>query len=206
MNKAFAEVIEGSLNSWRAQCWDWKITPIHGSVLTITTEDRTLYGLVHDISTGSIDSHRSVYTYKKSDEELRRDHPHIFELLHTTFSCLMLGYEEKGKTFYQPAPSPPAIHAFVVEASDAQLKKFFSREQYLHTLFAHAQTIFSLDDTLLALLKYLSERGILHEDNLSGFMETFSLLTANDYRRLKLFLQRTETILGHLHREDTLHV
>lgn len=192
---AFAEVIEGSLSSWRAQCWDWKQSPTHGSVLAIKNGERTIYGLVHDITTGSVDSHRSVFTYKKNDEELKRDHPHIFELLTTTFSCLTLGYEEQGNIYYQPAPTPPSIHAFVAAPSLIDLQRFFSQEQYLHTLFSHAQHVFSLDDTLLALIKHLSDKNILNEELLSGFMETFSLLTANDYRRLKLFLQRTQTIM-----------
>lgn len=193
---AFAEVIEGSLSSWRAQCWDWKQSPSHGSVLAVTQGDRTVYGLVHDITTSSVDSHRSIYTYKKTEEELKRDHPHIFELLHTTFSCLTLGYEENGTIYYQPAPKPPSIHAFVAAPDATSLKKFFSRDQYLHTLFSHSQHIFSLDDTLLAMIKHLSDKNLVNEELLSGFMETFSLLTANDYRRLKLFLQRTQTLIN----------
>ncbi len=192
----FAEVIEGSINTWKAQCWDWQLPPTHGAVVTVAHGDRTLYGLVHDITTASVDSHRSVYAYKKSDEELKRDHPHIFELLHTTFNCITLGYIEKGTTYYQAAPTPPAIHAFVTMPTIADLRGFFSQDHYLHTTFSHAENIFSLDDTLLALLKHLSDKAILNERILSGFMETFSLLTANDYRRLKLFLQRTQPIIS----------
>lgn len=194
-NKAFAEIIESSLSTWRAQCWQWDVLPMYGSLVTITTSERTIFGLVHEIQTGSADSLRTVFTYKKTEEELRRDHPHIFEFLQTSFSCLTLGYQEHGKIQYQLAPEPPKIHAFVQPATRGQLQDFFSHEQYLHTLFAFGSQIFSLDELLLALLKNLAQQQLLTQHQLGQFIETFSLLTANDYRRLKLFLQRAQTLI-----------
>ncbi len=192
---AFAEVIESGLHSWRAQCWDQETIPAYGSVVTIDCGSRKLFGLVHDSTIGSHDTHRMVFTYQKTQEELQRDHPHIFEFLQTTFRCITLGYQEEGILYYQLPAEPPKIHSFVSQATDEELKQFFAHTQYCHTLFLHAQTIFSLDDLLLALLKELSQKGILTQDNLSQFIETFSLLTANDYRRLKLFLQRVEPFI-----------
>lgn len=194
-NTAFAEIIESSLSTWRAQCWQWDIIPSYGSLVTITTPERTLFGLVHEIHTGSADSLRTVFTYKKTEDELKRDHPHIFEFLQTSFSCLTLGYQENEHIQYQLAPEPPKIHAFVRPAERIQIEEFFSRDQYLHTLFAFAPQIFSLDELLLAMLKHLSSEQLLSHDQLARFIETFSLLTANDYRRLKLFLQRAQIII-----------
>lgn len=193
--RPFAEVIASSLSTWQAQCWDPEDIPAYGSILTVHTQQRTIFGLVHNISMGSQDTHRTVFAYKKSEEELKRDHPHIFEFLQTTFSCLTLGYTEHERILYQLAPEPPKIHTFVTRTAPAQLSQFFAHEQYLHTLFSHAHQIFSLDDLLLALLKQLSDHTILTKDHLLRFIETFSLLTANDYRRLKLFLQRVQPIL-----------
>ena len=191
--KPFAEIIESSLSSWKAQCWHWDTMPSYGSLVTIKTAQRTLFGIVHEIHTGSTDSLRTVFTYKKTEDELKRDHPHIFEFLQTSFSCITLGYVEENEVHYQLAPEPPKIHAFVYPAQRAELGSFFSKEQYLHTLFSGGQHLFSLDELLLALLKHLSSHELLTEDRLARFLETFSLLTANDYRRLKLFLQRAQT-------------
>lgn len=194
-SQPFAEIVESSLNSWRAQCWKWDIMPSYGSIVTVKTNSRTLFGLVHDTTTASADTHRTVFTYKKTEEELERDHPHIFEFLHTTFQCITLGYREKEHIIYQPAPEPPKIHAFVMPVDRADLQKLCAHEQYLHTLFSHAQNVFSLDDLVLALMKQLADQDLLSDERFSRIIKTFSLLTGNDYRRLKLFLQRAQTML-----------
>lgn len=195
MNKPFAEVIESSLNIWKAQTWKWDIFPSFGSLATIETKDRTIFGIVYNIQTGSLDQMRSVIAYQKTEEELLREQPQIFEFLHTTFSCLTLGYLQNKQILYQLAPEPPKIHAFVNLAQLEEVDLFFSNEQYLHLLFSSANQILLLDELLLSLLKRLSDSNILTEATLSKFIETFSLLTANDYRRLKLFLQRAQPII-----------
>ena len=192
---AFAEIIESSLSVWRGQCWQWETMPAYGSLLTCTTAERTTFGLVYEIQTGSIDSNRTIFTYKKSDEELKRDHPHIFEFLQTSFSCLTLGYEENGVLYYALTPEPPKIHAFVQQATLQQYESFFAHPHYLHTLFSFAHTLTSLDELLLATLKHISDAKLLTEERLVDFIEAFSLHTANDYRRLKLFLQRAHMLL-----------
>lgn len=192
----FAEIIESSLSSWRGQCWDWELVPSYGSILTVTSGSRTLFGIVHASSTGSHDQQRTVYAYKKSEEQLKKDHPHIFEFLTSTFECLTLGYYEGATMRYQVAPTPPKIHAFIQPADQKNLELFFSQEQYLHTLFTHEDQLLSLDDLLLALMGHLARSQALTDERLRRFMQTFSLLTANDYRRLKLFLQRAQPLLA----------
>jgi len=192
----FAEIVESSLNSWKAQCWDWEVIPAYGSILTVSSESRIIVGIVHASSTGSLDQQRTVYAYKKSEELLRKEHPHIFEFLSSTFECITLGYLEGNLVRYQIAPTPPKIHAGVQVPDSDLLRTFFAREQYLHTMFANEDQLFSLDDLLLALLENLSHSGALSADRFKQFMHTFSLLTANDYRRLKLFLQRAQPLLA----------
>jgi hypothetical protein len=193
--KPFAEVIESSLNIWRAQTWRWDDFPQFGSLITIENGNRTLFGLVYFIQTGSLDPSRTAYAYKKTEKELKREQPQIFEFIQTTFSCLTVGYLQDTTLLYQLAPEPPKIHAFAYHATKDQVLHFFSHEHYLHILFEFSHQVFSLDELLLALLKNLSDQQVLTQENLSKFIETFSLLTANDYRRLKLFLQRAHAII-----------
>lgn len=194
-NKAFAEVIESSLQGFLAQSWQWNNFPTFGSMIMVQTKKRTLFGIVHQINTGSMEPMRYPFPYQKTEEELLAEQPQIFEFLKTTFSCLTVGYQEKGSMYYLAAPEPPQIHSFVEPMPTDLCKQFFYSEKYLHVLFGGAAQIFNIDELLLALLKQQTELGILTEDKTAQFVHAFSLLTANDYRRLKLFLQRAQSVI-----------
>lgn len=197
-HKAFAEVIESSLGSFLAQSWQWDAFPSFGSIVTIETKQRIVFGIVHEVKTGSMDSMRYPFPYQKTEEELLLEQPQIFEFLKTTFSCLTIGYKQNGKIFYLLTPEPSKIHAFVAPASKALCAQFFDSDMYLHLLFGMSNQILNLDELLLATLKHQVELGILTKERLTKFVETFSLLTGNDYRRLKLFLQRAAPLVSNI--------
>lgn len=195
-NKPFAEVIESSLHGFLAQTWDCDIVPTFGSLVTITTKKQTFFAVVHQIQTGSMEPGRHPFAYQKTEEELRREQPQIFEFLKTTFSSLIIGYKYKHeKISYLLAPEPIKIHAFVTPIDKKLSKQFFMSTLYLHGLFGLAHNVFNLDELLLAMLADQASQGILSYANLMDFTTTFSLLTGNDYRRLKLFLQRVEPLV-----------
>lgn len=197
MNKesCFAEVIESSLTGWLAQSWSWDTFPEFGSFVAIEGKKRTLFGIVHQVQTGSMDSVRYPFPYQKTEEELLQEQPQIFEFLKTTFSCIAIGYQEKKSISYLIAPEPPKIHAFVTHPTTELSKIFFASNNYLHLLFTHSAQIFNMDELLLALLRQHMEFNILSKNKLNTFMQTYSLLIGNDYRRIKLFLQRVEHML-----------
>lgn len=188
----FAEIIESSLYNFTAQTWKWDDFPQFGSLVTIKTTNYNLFGLVYYIKTGSFDNNRTPFAYKKTEEELHRELPHIFELLQTTFTCINLGYQENNKILHQLAPTPPKIHAFVYPASQHELLEFFKHDHFLQILFKYSQTPICREELLLALLSYLDKNNILTQDKLAQFIKTLALLTGNDYRYLKLFLQRVQ--------------
>lgn len=192
---AFAEVIESSLHGWLAQSWQWNNFPSFGSMMMIETKKRTLFGIVHQVQTGSMEPVRYPFPYQKTEEELLREQPQIFEFLKTTFNCICIGYQEKGSMYYLTAPEPAQIHAFVTPMPLDMCKQFFYKPTYLHMLFGQANQILNIDELLLALLKKQAELGILTEGKVNNFINSFSLLTGNDYRRLKLFLQRASHII-----------
>lgn len=196
-SKPFAEVIESSLHGFVAQSWEWDSFPAFGSLVTIETEKRTLIGIVHQIQTGSMDPNRHPFPYKKTEAELRREQPQIFEFLRTTFSSLTIGYQEKAASFYMLPPEPVKIHAFVQTMSHTAAATFFANDAYLHLIFSLSNHLFNLDELLLAILKYQADLGLLTKVRMATFINQFSLLTGNDYRRLKLFLQRAEPIVGY---------
>ncbi len=193
-NKPFAEIIESSLHGFLAQTWQWDMFPAFGSLVSIEQKDRILIGIVYQVRTGSMDPMRYPFTYQKTEKELLEEQPQIFEFLKTTFSCLIAGYSEKDRMHYQLAPHPAKIHAFVQPAPAILSKQFFASDQYLHTLVAQASLIGNIDELLLRLLAHQAEQKILSQDKLNPFLLTYSLLTGNDYRRIKLFLQRAQTV------------
>lgn len=187
----FAEVIESSLTGWLSQSWQWDYFPTFGSLAAIENEKRTIFGIVHHVQTGSMDPMRYPFPYQKTETELLQEQPQIFEFLKTTFSCVAVGYQEQGSLYYLVCPEPPKIHSFISTPSNEQCKNFFSSTRYLHLLFTHTH-IFNIDELMLALLKQYAALNILSELSFHAFMQTYSLLAGNDYRRLKLFLQRAE--------------
>lgn len=194
--KPFAEVIESSLHTWLAQSWQWNETPTFGSLVTVTTPKWTLFGLVATVQTGSLDSMRHPFPYKKTHEELLTEQPQIFEFLKTTFSALTIGYQERGSIRYLTAPEPPLIHSFVARCPRALAAEFFARNDYLPALFSLAPYVSNMDELLLALLKQRHDHHPLSEEAVAEFTHVFSLATGNDYRRLKLFLSRLQPIIA----------
>jgi hypothetical protein len=191
----FAEIMESSLQTFVGQCWQWDKTPQFGSLVTVEDGKRTIFALVYQIQTGSMDPVRYPFPYKKTHEELLAEQPQIFEFLKTTFCCISLGYSQNGRVFHLMPPEPPKIHSFVSLASSEQYREFMAKNGYLPLIFAFSGTIGNLDELLLAILKNQAQIGDgLKPDKMADFIETYSMLTGNDYRRLKLFLQRAQAL------------
>jgi hypothetical protein len=194
-NKPFAEIIESSLHSWLAQSWRWNQFPTFGSLVNVKTKKREVIGIVYQVQTGSMDPIRYPFAYQKTEEELLREQPQIFEFLKTTFSCLTLGYKQTGKIYYQIAPEPPQIHTFVTELELENYREFLNNSAYLQVLFNFSHLIGNVDELLLALLTTAQTKGCLTNTNFQEFTSSYSMLAGNEYRRLKLFLQRCQHLV-----------
>ena len=194
-NNNFAEVVESSLDHLTAQCWQWNTFPTFASLVQIQTPEETSVGIVTSIQTGSIESGRTPFAYQKTEEELYAQQPQIFEFLKTTFVVHIIGYHDKNHDqFMHLLPNHPSkIHAFVKEAEKELASNALSNLHFLHILFSGASTIPYLDELLLALIK--NNKHVFKPEILDAFSQQFSLLTGNDYRRLKLFFMRLESIM-----------
>jgi hypothetical protein len=193
----FAEIIESCLDHYLAQSWEWNFFPRFGSLVQVETKETTVFGVVCHTQTGSMDPMRYPFPYKKTEEELLREQPQIFEFLKTIFKVQIVGYSEnqsKNSIYYMLPPTPCKIHAFVKSAPLNITKDFFSNPDYLHLIFSFANQIPNLDELLVAILNNLAKQKILDAKKIDSFCQAFSLLTGNDYRRLKTFLRRIENI------------
>jgi hypothetical protein len=195
-NKFFAEIIASNLNEFTAQCWKWDDFAKFGSLVQVESKKNIILGCVTQVQTGSLDPIRQPFPYQKTEAELLAEQPQIFEFLKTTFTVQILGHIDKSqnKIYYLLPPTPCKIHSFVKECSADIVTGFFKESLYLHILFKFLSQNPNFDELLLTILSRLSVQNILTPDLLDDFYQTFSLLTGNDYRRLKLFLRRVEKI------------
>ncbi|HLE76262.1 MAG TPA: hypothetical protein VI521_00655 [Candidatus Babeliales bacterium] len=189
-NKPFGEVIESSLQHFTAQTWQWDNFPAYGSLVSIEQKPYTYIGLVYEVSTGSIDPSRSPFAYQKTESELKKDQPQIFEFLKTTFSCITLGSMFQERCHYTAPAHPAKIHSFVSPTSSTLSYQFLARPLWIQRLFSLSGIVTNVDELLLAVLAEQQSTHFFDAKKLQDFMQTYSLLTANDYRRIKLFLGR----------------
>lgn len=191
----FAEVIESSLDHYTAQSWEWKQFPTFGSLVSIQDKELQVLGIVTGIQTGSMDPSRTPFAYQKTEEELEREQPQIFAFLKTTFTVQACGYiPASSQIIFAIPPTPPKIHAFISEASDAIATQFFADAQFLEVLYGFSNAIQNLDELLLAIIRTVKAKGLLSPRFLEEISHGFALLSGNDYRRLKVFLNRVEQI------------
>ena len=190
----FAEVLESSISTWQAQSWQWDAIPEFGSLVTATSSGRTVFGIIYDISTGPIDSIRQPVTYQKTEEELLKEQPQIFEFLSTSFHFVAIGYQENGQMFYNFPPQPPKMHTFVGYATTKQYEECFAHEQFLHLLFNSTLQL-NLQELLLAIIKHQLNKKTLTKKRLNVFIESFFILNKNNYLQTKMFLSRLQQLL-----------
>lgn len=194
-SNAFGEVIESSLLNWGIQCWQLDSFPPLGALIQLEHDNNHYFGIVSSIYTGPQDTSRKPFAFGKTIEQLQREQPHIFQLLHTTLTCIPLGYKQAGKIFYEIPRKPAAIHTFAQVCSREESHQFFAHAEWLITFFALAQQSPIFDELLLAVLHNAHENGALSAKNIQEIIDIFSLLTHSDYRKLKIFLQRIEVFL-----------
>ena len=188
---AFAEVVASSLAAYSAQTWRWDDFPSLGALVKIQEQDQVVFGLVINSETGSADPSRSAYAYQKTEAELRREQPHIFEFLKTTFVVLPIGYKRSSDVFVSHAtPRTPAkIHSFVLLCNTEDYATFFSGAEFLQILLP-AQTIIPHEQIILALCKELSSRQLLTESFIDSLAESYNLVGGGDYKKLKSLLRQ----------------
>jgi hypothetical protein len=191
----FAEILESNITTFNAQCWQWDTNLEFGSLVTATSNDRTIFAIIYDIKTGPTDPIRQPVTYQKTQEELVLEQPQIFEFLTTSFSCVAIGYtQQAGKILYNLPPQPAKMHTFVHHATPEQYQQFFASDHFLH-LLSNANLPLNLQELLLAIIQHQLTRKIVTKKRLNEFIESFFMLNKNNYLQTKMFLARLEQLL-----------
>ncbi|KKP22476.1 MAG: HerA-ATP synthase, barrel domain protein [candidate division TM6 bacterium GW2011_GWF2_28_16] len=196
MADAYAEIIESNLNSFIAQSWDYKICPNFASLVQTESNNKIIYGIITSIQTSTTDPMHYPFTYKKTQEELKIDNPEIFEFLKTIFTVNIIGYKENNNNFieYCTPPEPALIHSFIENCNPEITQEIFldKNNKFLNLLFL--SEIQNIDELLINILKNLKNNNLISQKYMHNFCNKYSLLTNNDYKRLKLFLNRITEI------------
>lgn len=192
----FAEIVESFLTHYKAQCWQPRALPGFGSLVVIEQDDLVVYALVNQSFTCADDAVFAVRAYQKTEEELKRDQPHVFALLNTFFNAIIIAYgdpkDPKAILRYGAAPVPARLHAFVRSATDQEWALFAGTTNYLSVLFGQQQL--AIDELLVAFIAGLKQHVGLSQDQLVELLHAYTLWSGNDYRRMRFFAQRLEQL------------
>jgi len=133
------EVVDTSVADFVAQACQFGKAPHFGSMVRVTVPERTIYGVVYAIHSGSLEpGGRPVLRGRDGlrDRAIYDANPDLEQLLRTEFSALIVGFEERGALRMYLPPSPPPLHWSVVECGDAEVARLTERLDYLRTILA----------------------------------------------------------------------
>lgn len=192
---SFSEIIDSSLTTATALCWQWDVMPEFGSLVSIDNQDGLIIGLVAGIQTGSSDPSRVPFAYKKTIEELKKEQPQIFMFLQTTLTIQLIGWVDKktSKLCYRLPSKPPLIHSFVSELPFELATSFLSQPDFLHLLKFFDES--TLDEALLTLLhrSYLDKKISMSE--VQALVTQYARHVGSDFKRFRSFCSRLEGLI-----------
>ncbi|GBD00007.1 hypothetical protein HRbin17_02539 [bacterium HR17] len=188
-----AEVIESSTAEFTAECRELNGAPPFGALVRVRSNPLWIYGVVHHISTQSIEPYRRPMAFGKTEEELRQEQPQIYALLRTHFKALVVGYahEEHPDDIVQAVPpAPPRLHTFVYTCSPEEMRSF-ARDLAFLRLIINAMRGLS-DELLVAVCRHVLVASEYQRSELVRLGKELCRLLRDDYNRLTHLLRRIE--------------
>ena len=163
--------------------------PIHfGQLLKVQTPSHgSIYAIASYIEHSALDSSRQIVPLGKTQDELQREMPQVFELIQTVFHAIHVGYDDHG-TLSQGLPlHPPHLHNFVYLTSENEKKAFFEHSPVFIRLIMNNQTV-QPDELIVAFLRY--HKTFLQSDTIIKIGKELSYFFGDDHRRLESLLER----------------
>lgn len=108
-------------------------SPPFGSFIKIQSRE-TIYAVVFNAYTHSLEPNRLAIAYHRSEQELRDEQPQIFELLKTKFEAVIIGYESDGVIRHHLPPQPPRLHSFVYACQPIEVRRLTSQFKFFRFL------------------------------------------------------------------------
>lgn len=189
----FGEVVASTLDSCTIQAWEWDQYPAFGSLVAVQEQQNLLIALVQNIITAPLDSARMPIAYKKTDVELKAEYPHIFSLLRTTVSCVMLGTYDVQYRFLQLPIKPAIMHSF---AATYIPDNDFCTQGYIKRIIMVFEPA-AADNLVTLHMLHEHSAGRLTPVILRSFIQTYIEAVGTDYKRifaLNSFVQQRLTV------------
>ena len=112
--------------------------------------------------------------YGMTMDELRREQPHIFELLKTEFHVLITAYSDGEKIRFSLPLLPPPIHTFIYECNSNEVEKLTSEDFFLRTIIS--STNIPIDELLISSLRYAQDARKKDKDYVGFSFHFFGLI------------------------------
>ncbi|MQF85950.1 MAG: hypothetical protein FI734_00565 [SAR202 cluster bacterium] len=191
----FGEVIESSIEHLTGQCHSLYDSPALGSLVKIGD---SIFGIIDGIYTGAIDPSRGVIARGhnvSNEEEIYQDHPQLDQLMRTTISVIIIGFEENAKINQYLPPLPPRIHSFIYRCTPDEIRKFIEHIDFLALLLR--KNIPTIDDVVAATIKHALQ---VSEDPSSFLLKATQSIAC----QLPSDLSRVGSIIKRLPMDDLL--
>jgi hypothetical protein len=192
-NTVLGEVVESNTGMLVAEVLRDRPAPAFGAWVQVRSSDeRVLYGVVGLVEQGSVMPQRRAVALGRTQDELRREMPHVMELLRTSFRAHILAYRDPAGRLHQTLPPhPPAIHDFVLPCTRDEIRELGTPYDFLRTLMHVAEAGVPVDDLLVAVLRQVRE----HEEDMGnraliGAGRVLSRLLRDNHERLLAILRR----------------
>ncbi len=129
------EVIGSSNTEFIAESTLLHNSPPFGSFIKVQGRE-TIYAVVFNAYTHSLEPNRLAIAYHRSEQELRDEQPQIFELLKTKFEAVIIGYEGEGAIRHHLPPQPPRLHSFVYPCQAREVRRLTSHFWFFRFLMS----------------------------------------------------------------------
>lgn len=154
-----------------------------------------VYGVVVYSEIGALEAGRPLTAFGLSEEELRVQQPHLYELLAARFTAALVGYACRDNVVRAALPPrPPRPHSQVRLATERETRDLTIRLDFLRALLsgsAGLMTSFPADDVIAELLRRAAfAHGTAAEIFLLRAGRELAALLPNDYDRLRAIIGR----------------
>ena len=183
------EVVEASSTEVTVHCYQlYGAAPL--GALVRTSGERPVYAVVRNVSTAPIDTARRPVA-RGSDEPdeaaLYRSNPQLAKLLRTEFQAAIVGHNTADGIRHYLPPVPPRIHSFITLCSDAEVRDFMQRLDFLPLLLAGPSPL--TDEATAAFLRQVASA---HDDPTAFLMAAgreMARILSRDLQRLNTLLR-----------------